>query len=182
MAKVSARGRLRRNGGGVKRSSVYGLVAVILVIAGGGAFLWWSEKLDQKCTDATRMQNLFAIAQMVEDYHDEQDRYPFQGDAAAAHVALDEAFFDELQRVLDAPETQRLIDRQNDFSYRVGQDGYTLTTHLHASAPQTTELDPQRHRLQVGSAYDPVEKLYPFVDISVNSILAASQAVADYCR
>lgn len=157
-------------------------MAVILIVAGGGAFLWWSDKLDQKCADATRTQNLFAIAQMVEDYHDEQDRYPFQGDAAAAPVALNEAFFDELQRVLGTPETQRLIDRHNDFSYRVDQDGYTLTTYLHTSVPQTTQMGPHRHRLHVGSGYDAAEKLYPFVDISVNSILAASQAVADNCR
>ena len=166
----------------MKRSSIYGLAAVILIVAGGGAFLWWSEKLDQKCTDATRTENLFTIAQMVEDYHDEQDRYPFQTDGEARAVALDGAFYDELQRGLGTQDLRRVIDAQNEYSYRVDQHGYILTTHLHNPVPQTTELGPNRHRLQLGSDYDPEQKLYPFLQVSVNSILAASQAVADNCR
>ena len=166
----------------MKRSSLYGLVAAILIVAGGGAFLWWSEKLDHKCVDATRMQNLFTIAQMVEDYHDEQDRYPFQATGAAEAMALGDVFFDEIERVLGAKNTRRLSDPHTAYGYRIDQHGYTLTTHLYTSVPQTTEMGPNRHRLQLGSSYDPAQKLYPFVDISVNSILAASQAVADNCR
>lgn len=166
----------------MKRSSLYGLVAAVLIVAGGGAFLWWSEKLDQKCADATRMQNLFTVAQMVEDYHDEQDRYPFQDTGAAEAMALGDAFFNEIERVLGAKNTHRLMETPTAYDYRVDQNGYTLTTHLINPVPQTKELGPNRHRLQLGSNYDPAEKLYPFVDISVNSILAASQAVADYCR
>jgi|GEM_PF-1761699 len=169
----------------MKRSSVYGLAAVILIVAGGGAFAWWSNARDQLCIDATRTQNLFAIAQMIEDYHDEQDRYPFQTNALTATaetLALNAAFFDELQSVLGATNTRRLVDAQNAFSYRVDQDGYTLVTHLFKGVPQSMEQAPNRHRLQVGSSYDPAQKLYPFLEISVNSILAASQAVADHCR
>jgi len=166
----------------VKRSSIYGLAVLILIVAGGSAFLWWSEKLDQKCTDATRTQNLFTIAQMVEDYHDEEDRYPFQATGAAEAMSLDDTFFDEIERVLGAKNTRRLTGAPIASDYRVDQDGYTLTTHLYTSVPQTTELGPNRHRLQLGSNYDPAEKLYPFVEISVNSILAASQAVAENCR
>jgi len=166
----------------VKRSIVYGLAALILIVAGGGAFVWWSEARYQKCADATRMENLFTIAQMVEDYHEEQDRYPFQMNGAAADVALDDVFYDELQRGLGAQDVRRVIGFQGEYSYRVDQDGYTLATHLYNPVPQSMERGPDRHRLQVGSDYDPAQKLYPFLQISVNSILAASQAVADNCR
>ena len=114
----------------MKRSSLYGLVAAILIVAGGGAFLWWSEKLDHKCVDATRMQNLFTIAQMVEDYHDEQDRYPFQATGAAEAMALGDVFFDEIERVLGAKNARRLTGALAAYDYRVDQDGYTLTTQI----------------------------------------------------
>jgi len=166
----------------VKRSSIYGLALLVLIVAGGGAFFWWSEELDQKCTDATRTQNLFTIAQMVEDYHDEEDRYPFQATDAAEAMSPGDAFFAEIERVLGAKNTRRLTGPHTAYDYRVNQDGYTLTTYLYTSVPQTKELGPNRHRLQLGSSYDPAQKLYPFVDISVNSILAASQAVADSCN
>ena len=166
----------------MKRSSLYGLVGLVLIVAGGGAFLWWSDKLDQKCTDATRTQNLFTLAQMVQDYHEEQDRYPFQTTDAAEAMTLGDAFFDEIERVLGAKNTHRLTGSPTAYDYRVDQHGYTLTTHLLNPVPQTKALGPNRHRLQLGSSYDPAQKLYPFVDISVNSILAASQAVADNCR
>ena len=166
----------------MKRSSLYGLVGLVLIVAGGGAFLWWSDKLDQKCTDATRTQNLFTLAQMVQDYHEEQDRYPFQTTDAAEAMTLGDAFFDEIERVLGAKNTHRLTGSPTAYDYRVDQHGYTLTTHLLNPVPQTKALGPNRHRLQLGSSYDPAQKLYPFVDISVNSILAASQAVVDNCR
>jgi len=166
----------------MKRSSIYGLAAVILIVAGGGAFAWWSNARDQLCIDATRTQNLFTIAQMVQDYHDEQSRYPFQASGAVEAMALDGAFFDEIERVLGEKNTRGLTGSLTAYDYRVDQDGYTLTTHLYNSVPQTKELGPNRHRLQLGSSYDPAQKLYPFVDISVNSILAASQAVADSCN
>lgn len=166
----------------MKRSSVYGLAALILVVAGGGAYAWWANERAHACDDALRTENLFTIAQMVEDYHDEQDRYPFQATGAAEAMSLGDAFFAEIERVLGTKNTRRLTDSHTEYGYRVDQDGYTLTTHLYNSVPQTKERGPNRHRLQLGSNYDPAEKLYPFVDISVNSILAASQAVADSCR
>ncbi|HEY9078777.1 hypothetical protein [Magnetovibrio sp.] len=166
----------------MKRSSVYGLAALVLIVAGSGALYWWTQASRQKCTDATRTENLFAIAQMIEDYHDQEDHYPFQSDGEPADVSLDDAFYDELQRVLGAEGVRRFSALAEEYTYSVDQGGYTLTTHLHNPVPQTKELGPNRHRLQVGSGYDPDEKLYPFLQISVNSILAASQAVSDRCH
>lgn len=184
----------------------------MVLLGGVGALYWWVEEDYQRCADALRQDDMFTIAQMVEDYHDITDRYPFQptdgseveallasrdlteeerrGPAERPMTILDkDAFYDELERVLGPKEVKRRTDPQkvavtapNFYQYHVTKDGYSVSVNLYNAVPQSRELGPHYHKLQVGSFYLPDQKIYPFLEISVNSILAASQAVGERCR
>jgi len=195
----------------MKRWVVYGVAICILAAFGGGAFYQWAEENYQQCADATRMSDLFTIAQMIEDYHELEGRYPFQpeddtvteallasraltdverrGPADEPMLILDkDAFYDELDRVLGAERVMRLVDPQkvamgapNFYQYRVDREAYYVSVHLNKPVPQSQELGPNYHKVQLSSVYDPNNKIYPFLQVPVDSILAASQVVAQRC-
>ncbi|MBL4615474.1 MAG: hypothetical protein JKY27_11460 [Magnetovibrio sp.] len=195
----------------MKRWFVYGVAISIMAVTGGGAVYQWNERNAQQCNDATRQADLFTIAQMIEDYEEKAGRYPFQAsddkvtqallasrDLIATErqsaseepmIILDkDAFYDELERVLGAGLVVRLTDPQttartapNYYQYRATNDAYYLTANLSKSVPQTLELGPDNHRFQLSSIYNAANKIYPFLQIPTDSILAADLAAAKSC-
>lgn len=194
----------------MKRWLVYGVAILVLSTSGTAALSWWTSKRYQQCADATRMADLFTIAQMIEDYHTETGRYPFQPtddrivEALLASRDLTEAerkgtsqfttvldrigFYDELERILGAGRVQRLTDPQkvaddapHFYQYRAVRDAYYVSVNLFEAVPQSIELGPRYHKVQLGSILDEKNKIYPFLEVPTGSILAASVKVAESC-
>jgi len=196
----------------MKRWNLYSVAGLIFAVGGAVAYYGWAEEDYQRCADTVRQEDMFAIAQMVEDYQETAGHYPFQTTDETVTEALlasrdlseierrgppgdpmtiidKDVFYDEVARVLGAKQVKRLADPQkvavsapNFYQYRVYSGGYSISVNLYNPVPQSVELGPNYHKLQVGSEYDPDQKIYPFLQVPVGSILAASQAVAEHCN
>lgn len=183
----------------MKRWFVYGVALSIMAVSGGGAYAWWAQEQQNQCFDVTRMADLFVIAQMVEDYEEEAGRYPFQSTddtvtkamltardltAVEATTALDkQAFYDELERILGQGKVERLTDPQTDaqYTYRAQRDAYYLSATLTKAVPQSIETTTGQHIIQLSSVYDAEQKIFPYLQVPVDSILEVNRDVAARC-
>lgn len=188
----------------MKRWFVYGVAISIMAATGSGMVYQWQDRNAQKCNNATRMADLFTIAQMIEDYKEEAGTYPFQPTddseakallatrdltEAEAMSAKDKvAFYDEIERVIGKALVVRLADPQKDadaafnfYQYRAVQDAYYLTAILSEEVPQSIEVGKNQYKVELSSVYDAEKKIYPFLQVPVDSILATDQMVAKSC-